>query len=63
MAETSTAQTPEKPEEKIPEAASKHYTWTGKDGKTIDYTGTAEMLTIYSDKGEAMCHQFCLSYV
>lgn len=63
MAEATATQTPAQPQEKIPEAASKHYTWTGADGATIDYVGTAEMLTVYDDTGKAMCHQFCLSYV
>ena len=65
MADTVTAadKTAAEPEEKVPEKASKHYTWKGADGKVIDYTGTAEMVDIFDDKGKAMCHQFCLSYV
>lgn len=64
MADVTAAEKPaDEGAEKVPEKASKHYTWHGEDGKTIDYTGTAEMVDIFDDKGKAMCHQFCLSYV
>ena len=63
MADATTT-TPE-PEtwDQVPEKATRAYTWHGPDGQTIDFEGTAEMVDIYDDKGELMCHQFCLSYV
>lgn len=61
MAESETKPTPEP--DKVPENASKHYVWTGADGRTIGYTAAAEMVDIYDDKGTVMAHQFCLSYV
>ena len=51
-----------KPEQPVPEPASKDMTWT--DGKqTIKYTATAEMLPLHTDDGTLIGHMFALSYV
>ncbi len=51
-----------KPEQPVPEPASKQLTWTsGK--QTIKYTATAEMLPLHTDDGTLIGHMFALSYV
>lgn len=52
-----------KPEQKIPEPASKDYTWKGKGKQTIKYTATAELLELHEDDGTLIGHMFALSYI
>lgn len=73
MADTETKTTPsftvtigdgakEKPEVKVPEKASKEFTWT--DGKqTLSYEACAEALPVHEDDGTLIGHMFMLSYV
>lgn len=57
------APVPPAPEEKVPETASKDFTWHGPNGKNINYTATAELLPIKADDGTLMGNMFMFSQV